>query len=185
MAKKIVRLTDEEFRSMINEAVSQVLKEVDVKTAMRVPNASAKAQNEIQKGFDVRQINTTKSTSNYDLIQKAQSMWSKVENHRLNDFQGFTFSFFSKDGIGLVAIILFTFERLTKLSSDKTILTGTITYNNQFISGDRIIINLDKGTVKYHERGSRYNYSLEIDRRTKPQWDALLKQLQKALNARK
>lgn len=184
MAKKVIRLTEDEFRSMINEAVAQALKEMDGKTAMRVPNASTNAQNEIQMGNDTRQINASKSISNDDLIQKAQNMWPRVENHWLQDFKGFTFKFFGKDRIGIVANILFTFDKLTKLSSDKTILIGTVSYNNQSINGDGIIINFDKGTVKYHERGSRYNYNLEIDRRTKPQWDALLQQLQMALNAR-
>lgn len=184
MEKKVIQLTSAEFMSMINEAVAQALVEMDGKTAMRVPNASIKAQHEIQAGNDNRQINASKSVANDSLIQKAQDMWSRVENHWLQNFKGFTFKFFGKDRIGIVANILFTFDRLTKLSSNKTILTGTISYNNQSISGDGIIINFDKGVVKYHERGSRYQYSLEIDRRTKPQWDALLEQLKMALNAR-
>jgi hypothetical protein len=170
---------------MINEAAAKALIEMDGKTAMRVQNASINAQDEIQNGNDVRQINATKIVSNDDLIQKAQNMWPRVENHWLQPFKGFTFKFFGKDRIGIVANILFTFDKLTKLSSDRTILTGTVSYNNQSISGDGIIINFDKNTVKYHERGSRYQYSLEIDRRTKPQWDTLLQQLQMALNARK
>lgn len=185
MAKKVIRLTEEEFMSMINEAVEKALLEMDGKTAMRVPNSSTKAQHEIQAGNDNRQINASKSVTNDGLIQKAQKMWPSVENHWLQNFKGFTFKFFGKDRIGIVANILFTFERLSKLSSDKTILTGTVSYNNQSISGDGIVINFDKGVVKYHERGSRYQYSLEIDRRTKPQWDALLEQLQMALNARR
>ncbi len=60
---------------------------------------------------------------------------------------------------------LFAFEQLTHLSSDKTILIGTVTYNNQSINWDETIINFNKETVKYKVRGSRYQYSLEIDNR--------------------
>jgi hypothetical protein len=38
--------------------------------------------------------------------------------------------------------------------------------------------------VKYHERGSRYNYRLEIDNRYKPLWDEFLDELNRAINAR-
>ncbi len=184
MAKKVVRLTEEEFMSMINEAVANALIEMDGKTAMRVANTSKTARNDIQQGSYDKVINPSKKVSNDKTIRKAQDMWPRVEDHWLKNFKGVTFKFFGEDRIGIVANILFTFDKLTKLSSDKTILTGTVSYNNQSISGDGIIINFDKGTVKYHERGSRFQYSLEIDRRTKPQWDSLLEQLQMALNAR-
>lgn len=181
MAKKIVRLSEAEFRSMINEAVAKALVEMDGKTAMRVPNVSKTARDDIQRGVSDKVINPSKTITNDSLIQKAQGMWSGVEDHWLRNFQGVTFMFFGDDSLGIVAHILFTFEKLTKLSQDKTILVGTVSYKNQSISGDRIIINFDKGTVKYHERGSRYQYSLEIDNRMKPQWDALLEQLKMAL----
>ena len=183
MAKKIVRLSEAELMSMINEAVTNAL-EKDGKTAMRVPNVSKTTRDDIQRGISDKVINPTKTIPNDRLIQKAQGMAPRVEDHWLRDFKGVTFKFFGEDRIGIVFHILFTFEKLTKLSQDKTILVGTVSYNNQSISGDRIIINFDKGTVKYHERGSRYRYSLEIDNRMKPQWDALLEQLKMALNAR-
>ncbi len=184
MAKKVIRLTEDEFMSMINEAVANALVEMDGKTAMRVPNVSTNAKNDIQQGIYSKTINPNKSISNDALIQKAQNMWSRVEDHWLQKFKGVTFKFFGKDRIGIVANILFTFEKLTHLSSDKTILIGSVSYNNQTINGDGIVINFNKGTVKYKARGNRYQYSLEIDNRTKPTWDALLEQLQMALNAR-
>lgn len=181
MTKKVIQLTEDEFKAMINEAVSQTFIEMDGKTAMCVPKISTKAQDEIQNGIDNRQINVPKTVTD-ELNQKAQNMRSRVENHWVQQFKGLTFKFFSKDKIGIVTNILFTFEKLTKLSADKTILTGVVSYNNQSIIGDGIIINFNKDTVKYHEQGSRYQYSLEIDMRTKPQWDGLLEQLQIALN---
>ena len=184
MAKKVIRLTEEEFMSMINEAVAKALVEMDGKTAMRVPNVSTNAKNDIQQGSYNKDINSNKTISNDSLIQKAQNMWPRVEEHWLQQFKGVTFKFFGKDRIGIVANIIFTFEKLTQLSPDKTILVGTVTYNNQSINGDGIVINFNKGTVKYKARGNRYQYSLEIDNRTKQKWDALLEQLQMALSAR-
>ena len=169
--------------SMINEAVANALVEKDGKTAIKVPDISINAKNNIQQGVYSKIINSKKSISNDDLITKAQNMWPRVEDHWLKDFKGTTFKFFGKDRIGIVANILFTFEKLTHLSSDKTILVGSISYNNQTINGNGIVINFNKGTVKYKDRGSRYQYSLEIDNRFKSKWDALLEQLQMALNA--
>lgn len=165
MAKKIVRISEAEFMSMINEAVAKALVEMDGKTAMRVP-VSKTARDDIQQGVSDKVVTL-----------------SKTEDQWLRDFKGVTFKFFGEDGIGIVANILFTFEKLIKLSQDKTILIGTVSYNNKSISEDGIIINFDKGTVKYRERGSRYQYSLEIDNRMKPRWDALLEQLKMALKA--
>ena len=184
MPKKVVRLTAQAFMDLINEAVENALQEMDGKTAMRVQNVSVNARNDIQQGNYNRQINPNKSVSNDALIQKAQNMWDRVEDHWLKQFKGFTFKFFGKDRIGIVANILFTFEKLTHLSPNKTILTGTVTYNNQTIDGDGILIDFNKGTVKYKARGSRYQYALEVDNRMKPQWDKLLEQLQMALDAR-
>ena len=117
-------------------------------------------------------------------IENTKNMCPRVEEHWFQQFKGITFKFFGKDGIGIVLSILFTFEKVTQLSPDKTILVGTVTYDNQSINGDRIVINFNKGTVKYKARGKRYQYSLEIDNRTKPSWDTLLEQLQITLNAR-
>ena len=175
MAKKIIRLTEEEFMAMINEAVANALVEMDGKTAMRASSTNAK--NDIQQGSNDKVINPNKMMSNDSLIIKAQNMWPRVEEHLLQQFKGITFKFFGKDGIGIVLNILFTFEKVTQLSPDKTILIGTVTYDNQSICGDRIVINFNKGTVKYKAIGNRYEYSLEIDNRSKPKWDALIEQL--------
>ena len=182
MAKKIIRLTEEEFMTMINEAVANALLEMDGKTAVRASSTNAK--NDIQQGSNVKVINPNKMISNDSLIIKAQNMCPRVEEHWFQQFKGITFKFFGKDGIGIVLSILFTFEKVIQLSPDKTILVGTVTYDNQSINGDRIVINFNKGTVKYKARGKRYQYSLEIDNRTKPSWDTLLEQLQMTLNAR-
>jgi hypothetical protein len=60
---------------------------------------------------------------------------------------------------------------------NKVILVGTVTFNNNQISGDGIIIDFIKNTIKYHEKGSRYTYNLEIDNRYKPLWDKFVNEL--------
>ena len=87
--------------------------------------------------------------------------------------------------MGIPADILLKFDKVTKLSLEKTILIGTVTYNTSQIEGDGITIDFKHNKVQYHERGSRYAYNLEIDKRSKPLWDKLLSQLKMALDARK
>ena len=79
---------------------------------------------------------------------------------------------------------IFTFNKITKLEPNKTILIGDVIFNKTKISGDGIILDFVKETVKYHERGSRYTYNLEIDNRYKPLWDNFTNELKQAINAR-
>lgn len=137
MVKKVTQLTNEEFMSMIDEAVA---------------NAS--------KGMGGRSVSKNASTLTKDSFAQ---------------FKGITFKFFGVDGIGIVTHILFTFEQIAQLTPDKAILIGTVTFNNQSIKGHKIEINLNKRTAMY--RANHLHYSLEIDNRTKPQWEALLSQL--------
>ena len=90
-----------------------------------------------------------------------------------------------EDLLGIPADLLFTFERVKKLDLRKTILVGTVVFNETQIAGDGIIIDFTKDKVQYHEKGNRYAYNLEIDIRTKGLWDRLLVQLKKALKNRK
>ena len=84
-------------------------------------------------------------------------MQPAVQQYWLKDYIGKTFKFFAQDRLGLVAHMLFTFDKVTKLDVKKTILDGTVTYNATQISGDGITIDLSNNKVYYHERGSRYN----------------------------
>ena len=119
---------------------------------------------------------------NDDIISRATNMQPNVQEHWLKDYIGKTFKFFAEDRLRLTAHLLFTFNRVTKLDTKKTILIGDVVFNNQQISGDGIIIDFTKGTVKYHERGSRYAYNLEIDNRFKPLWEGLCEQLKTAID---
>ena len=87
--------------------------------------------------------------------------------------------------MGLVADILFTFQDVTHLNKQRTILVGVVNFNGTEIDGVGIIVNFNNGSVKYHKRGDRYDYRLEIDNRMKKKWDELLAQLKMSIDARK
>jgi hypothetical protein len=115
--------------------------------------------------------------NNDDIITRANDLEPRVQAHWLKDYIGKTFKFFGRGQMGLPAHILFTFDKITKFELNKVILVGTVTFNNNQISGDRIIIDFIKNTIKYHERGIRYTYNLEIDNRYKPLWDKFVNEL--------
>ena len=200
MSKKIIKLTESELSNLIREAVYNTINEMDGVTYARINNASQRAKNDIQNGIyqvpktttikhkkdgTLRKRPITKTTmiDNDDTIKRATKMQPEVQQHWLKDYIGKTFKFFANDRLNLVAHVLFTLDKVTKLDWKKTILVGTVTYNQTQISGDGIIIDFTKNRVQYHERGSRYAYNLEIDNRVKPLWDKLLEQLRMALTA--
>ena len=184
MNKKIVHLTESELMEIIKDVTIQSLNEMDGKTYSRIYNASKRAKSNNQQGIYQRTVGP-KTFNNDQTIQDARTLEPKAQQHWLKDFKGKTFKFYGEDRLGLVADILFTFDEVTKLDLKKTILIGTVTFNQTQINGDGIIVNFKNGTIKYHERGSRYAYNLEIDNRTSQLWDDLMTQLQMALNNRK
>ena len=190
MKKKAIQLTEQELRSIIQDSVNAVLLEMEGETFARINKASKKAKDDIQNGnpTSMRVINNKSDGSrrfvgvnNSDTITRATNMQPEVQQHWLKDYIGKTFNFFAEDRLKLVAHLLFTFEEVTKFDIKKTILVGNVVFNNQQISGDGIIIDFTSNKVKYHERGNRYTYNLEIDNRFKPLWDSLLGQIRKAL----
>ena len=154
MAKKIIRLTESELNQIIKEATAKIMNEMDAATYSRIHNASHRAMQDIQNGNYERTINGRDFVDNDEIISRADSMEQNVQ-------------------AGLPAHVIFTFERITKLEPNKTVLVGSVTFNRNQINGDGIIIDFTKGRVKYHERGNRYAYTLEIDNRYKPLWDKL------------
>ena len=193
MRKKVIMLTEIELSNLIKEATRNVISEMDGSTYSRIYNASHKAKEENQNGnySSLRIINNKSDGSrrfigvnNDDTILRARKMEKEVQPYWLQDYVGKTFKFYGEDRLGLISDVLFTLERVTKLELNKTILIGTVTFNQTQIVGDGIIIDFKKNRVQYHERGNRYAYNLEIDNRCKPLWDSLLNQLKMALNAR-
>ena len=194
MVKKVIRLTEMELSNLIKEATRTVINEMDGATYSRIYNASHKAKEDSQNGnhSTLRIINNKTDGSrrfvgvnNDDTIAKARRMEKDVQPYWLQDYVGKTFKFYGEDRLGLVANVLFTFEKVTKLDLNKTILVGTVTFNLTQISGDGIIIDFVKNRVLYHEKGNKYAYKLEIDNRTAQLWNGLLVQLKKSLENRK
>lgn len=202
MGKRIIQLTEGELAKIIKDVTIQSLNEMDGATYSRIYNATHGAKDDIQKGLLQRPktttirhrkdgklrkkpiVNTT-MINNDDYIAKGRAMENRIQQYWLKDFIGQTFKFFGEDRMGIPADILLKFDKVTKLSLEKTILIGTVTYNTSQIEGDGITIDFIHNKVQYHERGSRYAYNLEIDQRSKPLWDKLLSQLKMALDARK
>jgi hypothetical protein len=184
MAKKVIRLTEDELKQLIKEATARVMNEMDAPTYSRIHNASHRAMQDIQNGNYERSVNDKKKVDNDDIISKADELEPRAQAHWLKDYVGQTFKFFGRSQMGLPAHVLFTFERITKLEPNKTVLVGSVTFNRNQINGDGIIIDFVKGRVKYHERGNRYAYNLEIDNRYKQIWDAFTNELRAALDAR-
>lgn len=188
MAKKVIKLTEQELRSIIQDSVNAVLSETDGKTFAKINKASKRAKDDIQNGnpTSMQVINNKSEGSrrfveinNGDTITKTTNMQPEVQQHWLKDYVGKTFNFFTEDRLNLIAHLLFTFEKATKLDVKKTILVGNVVFNNQQISGDRIVIDFTTDKVKYR---SRYAYNLEIDNRFKPLWDNMLGQIRMALD---
>ena len=184
MSKKVITLTESELLEIIKEVTIKSLNEMDGKTYARIYDATKRAKEDNQQGVYQRTVGP-KTTNNDAIIQRATNMQKSTQQHWLKDFIGKTFMFYGQDRMGLVASVLFTFDEVTKLDINKTILVGTVTFNQTQISGDGIIVNFANGTIKYHERGSRYAYNLEVDNRTAPLWNKLMAQLQMALDNRK
>ena len=184
MAKKVIRLTEDELKQLIKEATARVMNEMDAPTYSRIHNTSHRAMQDIQNGNYERAVNDKKKVDNDEIISKADELEPRAQAHWLKDYVGQTFKFFGRSQMGLPAHVLFTFERVTKLELNKTVLVGSVTFNRNQINGDGIVIDFVKGRVKYHERGNRYAYNLEIDNRYKQMWDAFTNELKAALDAR-
>ncbi len=112
-------------------------------------------------------------------------MQSSTQEHWLNDYIGKTFKFFGQDRMGLVAHILFKFEKVTKLDERKAILFGDVVFNDKQINGDGIVLDFTKNKIQYHEKGCRYAYNLQIDNRIAPIWNKFIEQLKMAIESRK
>lgn len=184
MSKKIIKLTENELKQIIHEAVMPMLNEMDAATYSRIYNASRSTKLKNQQGIYQTIINNKKTINNDDIIRRARELESKVQAHWLKNFIGKKFKFYGEDRLGLVADVILTFKKIKKLDYHKTILIGDIVFNDTQISGDGILINFTTNKIQYKEKGSRYAYNLEIDNRFKTLWDELLNQLKSALDSR-
>lgn len=184
MKNRVTKFTEEQLAERIKDITLQSLNEMDGAIYARIYHASHRAENNIQNGNIQCSVDNL-NVNNDDTISKAKHMEPTIQTHWFKNFIGQTFNFFGEDRMGLVANVSFTFEKIERLDPSKTILNGTIIFNDTKINGSRIIINFLKDRVVYKGNKARYTCNLEIDNRAKETWDALLSQLKMSIKTRK
>jgi hypothetical protein len=108
-----IRLTESELNQIIKQATAKVMNEMDAATNSRIHNASHRAMQDIQNGNYERTVNGRDFVNNDDIISRADSLEQNEQAHWLKDYVGQTFKFFGRSQMGLLAHVLFTFEKMT------------------------------------------------------------------------
>lgn len=175
-SRKIIRLTEDELRQSIFEAVVPMLNEEDAAIYTRVYNASHRIRKDNRQSVNGPLVDKNNERN------RSRQTEPNVQVHELDKFIGKDFRFYSENELGLVVIIKFVFSKVKKLAYHNTILTGTVLFEDTQIDGDRIIVDFAKNRVRYRERGSGCFYNLEIDNRFKSLWNELLMQLENAMS---
>lgn len=192
MTKKVIRLTEEQFYNHIKNIVAETLNEIDGKTHARVPNAVNKAMALNQQGQFTTMLNGVNHATNnpkstiidHDKVISKVSQTLELANQSLiAPYKDTIYVFYAMNRMGAYVFLTFKLEDIKKLMNGIGILSGEVVFDGTQLSGD-ISIDFNRNQVFYKEKGSRYQYSLIIDNRTKPQWDELLKQLRMSLNNR-
>ena len=81
MAKKIIRLTEDELRQIIKEATAKVINEMDATTYSRIHNASHRAMQDIQNGNYERTVNGRDFADNDEIISSADELEPRAQAH--------------------------------------------------------------------------------------------------------
>jgi hypothetical protein len=192
MTKKVIRLTEEQFYNHIKNIVVEALNEIDGKTHARVPNAVNKAMALNQQGQFTTMLNGVNHATNnpksttidHDKVISKVSQTLELANQSLiAPYKDTTYVFYAMNRMGVYVFLTFKLEDIKKLMNGIGILSGEVVFDGTQLSGD-VTVDFNRNQVFYKEKGSRYQYSLIIDNRTKPQWDELLKQLRMSLNNR-
>ena len=162
MAKKIIRLTEEEFREVIYHAVNKSLNEIGGKTHAVVHNATVKAQQDMLNGINISK-------------RAADSLITPYKTDYL---------FHCTDLLGTAALLVFNLIQLYKLSNDEAILKGNVVFNGEPLLGS-IIVNLSNNQVQYNYKGKRPRYNLIIDPSKRELWNKLIRELHTSIDSRK
>lgn len=178
MAKKVIRLTEQELKQMIYEAVLPVLNEIDAATYSRVHKATNQARLDNQNGVYIHKVNPHKQETNDDIIAHGIELEPRAADSLISPYKESRYMFYCKNLRQNTGIVLFSLSSLFELTNEKAILKGNIVFNNQQMNGS-IIINMNTGNVVYYHNSSKKKYSLEIDNRFADKWNALVKELQK------
>ena len=179
MSKKVIRLTESELQEMVYEAVIPVLNEIDAATYSRVHRATNKARWDNQNGVFIHQVNPNKQETNDDIIAHGIDLEPRAADSMISPYKDIRFMFYCKNLRQNTGIVFFSLSQLYELTYEKAILKGNIVFNNQQMNGS-IIVYMDTASVVYYHNSSKKKYPLEIDNRFASQWNALVRELQKA-----
>lgn len=178
MVKKIIRLTADEFKKVIYNAVNESLNEIGGRTHAVVHNATMKAQQD-----RLNNINTSiHNRSNLDVINRGINMSQRAADSLITPYKT-DYLFHCADLVGTAALLVFNLMQLYKLTNNEAILKGNIVFNSESLLGS-IIVNLSNNQVQYNYKGKRPRYNLTIDPSKRELWNKLIKELQASINAR-
>jgi hypothetical protein len=178
MAKKVIRLTEEEFRRVIYNAINESLEEIGGKTHAIVHNATMKAQQDILNG-----INTSPhGKPNLDVIQRGINMSQRAADSLIAPYKT-DYLFHGSDLLGTAALLVFKLKQLYKLSPKEAILKGDVVFNCEPLKGS-ILVNMATKQVQYNYKGKSPRYNLTVDTSKRDLWNALINELQLSVNSR-
>jgi len=192
MTNEIRHLSEMEFYQHVENAVNEVLNEIDGKTHARVSNAAVNAMRLNQQGqYETtlqgvdRSSNQPKTTIiNHDaVIAKKKGVLQDANKSLVEPFATTTFVFYAIDRFDSPSFLTFNVSNIKKLMRGVAILSGKVVYDGDEMKGD-IMIDFKKDKVTYTEKGTRYKYPLIPDNRTVAKWNELLAQLKMSLDNR-
>lgn len=178
MAKKIIRLTEEEFYKLVKTAVNESIDEIDGRAYKRIHNATIKAQQNKDNGLS----NSNPRKTNMHVISQGFLLVPKAVESLISPFKD-TYVFHCTNLRGTAALTVFTLEGLHSLSTENVILQGTVVFNGTQLHG-RISIDLNNISVYYNYKGQKPSYKLTIDPNNKIKWDNLISQLVLTINSK-
>lgn len=186
MAKKVIRLTETEFREFVMEAASQVLQEHEGFIYGRISNDSLEARNDLTNNIITkkvgRKVNPNDSTQRLD---KAKELDKRTREYMIQKHKDIVFMFIGTNQFKVDEIFTFQLEEITKTDRDAFIFNGTITWDGQRFNGNVSYIP-SKGKCYYtNKRLKINNYELDPIPPTKQAWDALIKFFEDAITPKK
>ena len=144
MAKKVIKLTDQELYGLIAEATNQALLEIDGKTYSRVHNVTMQAPKDLLNNIP----NSSQGWSNMGVIVRGIDLDPRAADSLITPFKT-KYLFHCQSLRGAAAITIFDLKQLYELTPQKAILKGDITFNNEPLYGS-IIVNLQTNQVQYN-----------------------------------
>lgn len=199
MGKRVIRLTESEFRDFVFEATKQVLQEYDGFTYGRISNGSLAARNGLVNNVVTKKVgrkvdpnDPTKRTdeplrtiNNIEKLAKAKELDKNIRADIVNQYKDIVFMFIGTNRHKVDEIFTFQLEAITKTDRDAFIFNGTITWDGQRFNGNVSYLP-SKGKCYYtNKRLKINNYELEPIPPTKQAWDNMIQFFEDALTKRK